>query len=337
MFDKIEQRWVIAPGVLAYWDGGRLTLQAADTGARYSSECVDTAVLLHSFAQPRTIADVLVEHDHLAPDELQRCIDGLANAGFIVCADDDRSDHPFFWDALTFAFHEATRGHQAHCTQVCDPPVLYALPLAMPDSKPCANLREILASRRSGRRWGAAAIPLQSLAALLNLSAGSWPVRGLAHRAYPAAGGLYTLTIYVVADTTAVAGMGGGLHRYDALNHELQCVSDCAEAVLPIRVSAGHSMGAEPPPLCLIITSRIAPLQEKYGELAYSLVMKEVGCLYQTLYLVAGQLGMAACALGCGTEDALFARVSGTDVLHQPIMGEFALGMPQAECSALIA
>ena len=44
---------------------------------------------------------------------------------------------------------------------------------------------------------------------------------------------------------------------------------------------------------------------ETYGSLAYSLVLKEVGCLFQTLYLVGEYLELAPCALGGGTSGAL--------------------------------
>jgi hypothetical protein len=40
----------------------------------------------------------------------------------------------------------------------------------------------------------------------------------------------------------------------------------------------------------VVVTSRFARQSERYGDLAYSLVLKEVGGLFQTLYLVAEYL-----------------------------------------------
>jgi SagB-type dehydrogenase family enzyme len=75
-----------------------------------------------------------------------------------------------------------------------------------------------------------------------------------------------------------------------------------------------------------VITSRIARQREVYGELAYSLVLKEVGGLYQTLYLVAEQLGLSACALGGGTPDTVFEQITNTTEFDEPIVGEFIIG-----------
>ena len=51
----------------------------------------------------------------------------------------------------------------------------------------------------------------------------------------------------------------------------------------------------------LVVTSRYARQAEPYGTLAYGLVLKEVGGLFQTLYLVGEYLELAPCALGGGT------------------------------------
>ena len=58
----------------------------------------------------------------------------------------------------------------------------------------------------------------------------------------------------------------------------------------------------------------------KYDSIAYSVILKEVGCLLQTLYLAATALGLGACALGAGPLD-LLARVTGVDALVEPQVG----------------
>jgi SagB-type dehydrogenase family enzyme len=70
---------------------------------------------------------------------------------------------------------------------------------------------------------------------------------------------------------------------------------------------------------------------EAYGDLAYSLVLKEVGALFQTLYLVAEYLGLAACALGGGTPEGPIANISGANELAEPVVGEFMLGPRKAD------
>ena len=59
--------------------------------------------------------------------------------------------------------------------------------------------------------------------------------------------------------------------------------------------------------------------------MAYATTLKNVGVLYQTMYLVATAMGLAPCALGCGDSDA-FARAAGADYYAEPSVGEFLLG-----------
>lgn len=326
MSDSADQRWVIAPGVNASWDGGSLALQSPCTAAWRILQHADTLVLLHSFAQPRTIAEVSAEHVHLAPAVLRQFVGQLAEEGFLIRASDTEAPPHSPWDAVSLAFHRATRGPQPTGGSALALPVLRRIPLR-PSAPPVLDgLRDLLDRRHSTRQWDSQAIPLQSLALLLNLGCGTRYRNGQPHRAYPSGGGLYTLEVYLAAAADAVAELEGGLYRYDPQGRALDCICEIADAVLPLRVAAGRSMGAAAPPLCLIVTSRIAEQQKVYGELAYSLVLKETGALVQTLYLLAAQLDLAACALGRGTEDALFARLSGTDGLRQPIVAEFALG-----------
>jgi SagB-type dehydrogenase family enzyme len=61
------------------------------------------------------------------------------------------------------------------------------------------------------------------------------------------------------------------------------------------------------------------------GSIAYSLILKHVGVVYQTMYLAATAMGLAPCALGCGDSDR-FARAAGIDYYVESSVGEFLLG-----------
>ena len=61
------------------------------------------------------------------------------------------------------------------------------------------------------------------------------------------------------------------------------------------------------------------------SSIAYALILKHVGVVYQTMYLAATAMGLAPCALGCGDSDA-FARAAGTDYYDETSVGEFLLG-----------
>ena len=54
-------------------------------------------------------------------------------------------------------------------------------------------------------------------------------------------------------------------------------------------------------------------------------LLQKARALYQTLYLVATDMGLAPCAMG-GGDSELFAEASGLDSLVEAAVGEFALG-----------
>ena len=59
--------------------------------------------------------------------------------------------------------------------------------------------------------------------------------------------------------------------------------------------------------------------------MAYNVMLKNVGVLYQTMYLVATAMDLAPCALGGGDSD-LFTRAAGLDYYAETSVGEFLLG-----------
>ena len=72
------------------------------------------------------------------------------------------------------------------------------------------------------------------------------------------------------------------------------------------------------PQVLIIIAARFQRLSWKYESMAYNIILKNVGVLYQTMYL-------APCALGGGDSD-LFARAAGLDYYAETSVGEFLLG-----------
>ena len=75
----------------------------------------------------------------------------------------------------------------------------------------------------------------------------------------------------------------------------------------------------------IVIGARFPRLMWKYASVAYALILKHVGVLYQTMYLVATAMQLAPCAIGGGNAD-LFARACGTDYYSEGSVGEFLLG-----------
>jgi SagB-type dehydrogenase family enzyme len=79
--------------------------------------------------------------------------------------------------------------------------------------------------------------------------------------------------------------------------------------------------------ILLVFAARFQRMAWVYESAAYSLILKDVGSLMQTMYLVATAMNLAPCAIGCGNSD-LFAATVGTDYYRETSVGEFILGSP---------
>ena len=90
--------------------------------------------------------------------------------------------------------------------------------------------------------------------------------------------------------------------------------------------AAEFAMDAPAAPQILItIAARFGRISWKYSSIAYSLILKDVGVLIQTLYLMATDMGLGGCAIGSINID-LFARMTGIEFHVEGPVGQFALG-----------
>jgi SagB-type dehydrogenase family enzyme len=63
----------------------------------------------------------------------------------------------------------------------------------------------------------------------------------------------------------------------------------------------------------------------KYSSIAYALILKDVGVLTQTFYLMAADMGLGACAIGRTNID-LFEKLIGIEFHVEGPVGAFAIG-----------
>jgi SagB-type dehydrogenase family enzyme len=77
--------------------------------------------------------------------------------------------------------------------------------------------------------------------------------------------------------------------------------------------------------MLLVLAARYARTRRVYGDLAYSLILKEVGAVIQTALMSAAAMGLAVCPLGCG-DSLLFSDLTGVDTLTETSVGELMLG-----------
>lgn len=146
----------------------------------------------------------------------------------------------------------------------------------------------------------------------------------LASRPYPGGGAVYELELYPLV--RLCDGVEPGLYHYDAEGHTLGLVAEPGpRTILLQEYSRLMALKDEPSQILLLVAARFGRVTWKYEQMAYALVLKHVGVLYQTMYLTATAMGLAPCALGGGNADA-FATASGLDYYAEPAVGEFLLG-----------
>jgi SagB-type dehydrogenase family enzyme len=150
------------------------------------------------------------------------------------------------------------------------------------------------------------------------------PEVAYAVRPYPSGGASYELELYLAVDKCE--GLARGFYHYDAGGHALMPIEVRAHALDALLREAALAMGAPAAPqILIIIAARFGRVSWKYSSLAYALVLKDVGVLMQTFYLMATEMGLGACALGTANID-LFARMTGIEFHVEGPVGQFALG-----------
>jgi SagB-type dehydrogenase family enzyme len=181
------------------------------------------------------------------------------------------------------------------------------------------SIREYAKEPITGRQLGEFLYRTARVEALL-----SREYQDLSRRPYPGGGALYELELYLTVH--ACRGMPSGFYRYCPEQHVLEKISDLTEATDAMLKDARGSAGLEDTPQVLItITARFQRLSWKYESIAYSLTLKNVGALCQTMYLVATAMDLAPCALG-GGDSEIFARAAGLDYYVESSVGEFLIG-----------
>jgi len=150
------------------------------------------------------------------------------------------------------------------------------------------------------------------------------PLVAYAVRPYPSAGASYELELYLAVDRCE--GLARGFYHYDAGGHALVPIGTRAHELQALLTGAGFAMGVPAAPQILItIAARFGRMSWKYSSLAYALILKDVGVLTQTLYLVATDMGLGGCAIGTANID-LFAKMTGIEFHVEGPVGQFALG-----------
>jgi SagB-type dehydrogenase family enzyme len=193
------------------------------------------------------------------------------------------------------------------------------------------SVTDVMERRVSARRHGKTAMTDQQLGEFLFRVAGERRVEAedgiqLSRRPYPSAGAVYELELYLVINDCQ--GIRPGVYHYDPREHRLYEVHAAAADTKMLFAKASRAAEwpeDEVPQVLIVITARVQKLFQIYKSIAYALTLKNLGVLYQTLYLVATAMNLAPCAVG-GVDSDLFSRMTGLDYYAEPALGEFILG-----------
>ena len=267
---------------------------------------------------------------------------------------DEGDDHLVLWDFHDLLFHaRSTEGRHANplggtylytATIAPQPAVRPSWPgqridlrqLPSPPAEAGRAAAELLRKRHSTRDFDAQRpITLAELAHFLDSTArvratftsapgDGEPPLTFAPRPYPSGGGSYELELYLAVD--ACEGLARGFYHYDAGAHALVSIDARPQDVETMLKRAQYAMDASTlPQIAITITARFSRVSWKYSSIAYSLILKDVGVLMQTLYLMATDMGLGGCAIGSTSID-LFEKTTGIGFHVEGPVGIFALG-----------
>ena len=145
-------------------------------------------------------------------------------------------------------------------------------------------------------------------------------------RPYPCGGANYEQEFYVTVN--ACAGVPRGFYYYDPRQHALCLVAAPGPEMEALLHDAWLATAMQCRPQVLVtIASRFNRFNWKYSGMSYAAQLKNIGAVYQTMYLVATSMQIAACGLGTGNADR-FARLTGLPYMEEGSIGEFMLGRP---------
>ena len=192
------------------------------------------------------------------------------------------------------------------------------------------SFTEVLESRRSIRGHGSRGMSADQLGEFLyrtmrvrhrvGPNPPDWPYQS-SSRPYPGGGAAYEIEAYLVANRCE--GLARGVYHYDPLDHRLHVVHGPGAELTDLLGSYRTGLSATPDVL-FVLTCRFQRLNHKYESIPYGVALRDLGALYQTFYLTATSMGLAACAIGNGDIEVAN-RVLGLEFTEESSIGEFVL------------
>ena len=352
-------KYVISRFVFSRRDGAKHICESPLSLARLvivDEKCAD---ILHFLASPIRPDGLCKKLPSVTKEFLEYFLEVLLNSEFIVpvAADgtsgEDKNEALLQWDFHDLMFHSRTRigrhnypnGATYPYLNRIEPLPAYKEPMTengielyKPDIETLKSedfpFTLVLEQRQSVRSYADLPVTIKQLGEFLYRSfrikevidapPGEAESYQVGRRTYAGGGACYELEIYPVINKCE--GLARGIYHYDPLNHKLHLINDDMFFVDTLVQRASMSAAKLCVPEVLFsITARFQRISWKYSGMAYAAILKNVGSLYQNMYLVATAMDLAPCALGNGESDVI-CKAAGLDYISESAVGEFILG-----------
>ena len=185
------------------------------------------------------------------------------------------------------------------------------------------TLEETIAGRRSAKEFTGKSISKEQLSFILRFSAGITDEMSSLH-AYPSAGAMYPLELYIVA--FAVTDIENGLFHYSVHEHSLRKLASGDFRDKFSEVLFAENL-IETSSAAIIISAIFHRNQIKYGERGYRMILLESGHLGQNILLSATSQRIAAVPIGGFLDDELNG-ILGLDGIEEAVIYPLLLGIP---------
>jgi SagB-type dehydrogenase family enzyme len=337
-----------SPFLLSFWNNeGKLVIYNynKNTMAVVSNDVMKIIDTLSQWRNTQQISDQL----NIDKKDLTKALEHLVRLKLIhknrLTYQDMQNDDNMVWDPIDLAMQRQrsyggrfpmSKRHGKSPSPTKNVKGISSFVLPSPDNidDSKSSLLKVLDERRSIRRYGSRHVSVGELSYLLYHSARIKEIfrskeGTLTKRPYPSGGARYPLEIYVV--NNRIRGLQRGIHYYDPLKHKLNLIhknNSFQKRFNRFIMDVQHPLMNREPDVLFIITAVFARTMWKYEKLGLSLILSDLGCLYQTMYLIATELKLAPCPIG-KTEEEIVKKWLNLNWFEESHVGTFILGVPK--------
>jgi oxazoline/thiazoline dehydrogenase len=346
-----DQQYMLSRFTCVRNDNGQFILESPQGFAEVQIHSERVMSAIHHLAQPKTPAELQESCTGLCEDSAKMLLLILANAGALMASPDGSSepdaDDPVMklWEFHDLLFHSRVRlgrhsrpygGTYPYVDKFDSPPIVRPplsdelIELYRPDIEQLkaedVPFTQVLENRASLREQGDPPLNIDQLGEFLFRSArikSMTEAGGVSWRPSPGGGAIHELDIYPLVSNCD--GIDSGLYHYNPLEHLLRKAANESPMLNTLAQIASITAQMDlPPQVLLLVTARFQRIQIKYQSMAYAVMLKNLGALYQTFYLVSSAMGLSPTALGGGHSD-LFNQVTGINYYEETTIGEFII------------